>query len=54
MIPIYFTQRFEKPGNVSRDLAEKLYYLFAEMAENLVQMGKYCSEIYRVVQESDG
>lgn len=39
IIPIYFTQRFENPANVSRDLTRS-YTLFAEMAENFTNMSK--------------
>tara|TARA_R100001163_G_scaffold64169_1_gene57780 strand:+ start:3964 stop:8052 length:4089 start_codon:yes stop_codon:yes gene_type:complete len=39
IVPIYFTQRFENPANVSRDLTRS-YTLFAEMAENFKNMSK--------------
>ena len=44
MIPIYFTHRFEKPGNVSRNIVES-FTTFSEMAENFVQMGNIAGDL---------
>ena len=50
MVPIYFTQRFENPGNVSNDLVRS-YTVFSKMAENFKQMGTIAAPLENLLTQ---
>tara|TARA_R100001443_G_scaffold116902_1_gene139011 strand:+ start:653 stop:4753 length:4101 start_codon:yes stop_codon:yes gene_type:complete len=50
MVPIYFTQRFEDPANVSRDLTRS-FTIFSEMAENFKSMGEIAGDMEVIMSQ---